>query len=100
MEKRVIRSSHLALRFYTHQGWTEQSLRPYLTKGDIEVVDSAPVDRSDPWSAHFEYWRLKCQDMTSSFDVDKLAEDCRVFDYNGKELFGEDAKKYLHGLNW
>lgn len=100
MEKKVIHSSHLALRFYSRQGWTEQNLRPYLTKGDIEVVGSAPEYLVDPWSAHFEYWRLKCQDMISSFDVDKLAEDCRVFDYNNKELFGEEAKKYLHELNW
>lgn len=92
MEKRIIQSSHLALRFYTRQGWTEENLRPYLTKGDIEVVDAG----KDP----FEYWRLKCQDMVSSVDVNKLAEDCRVFDYKNRELFGEEAKKYLNELNW
>lgn len=100
MEKKVIHSSHLALRFYSHQGWTEENLRPYLLKGDIEVVGSAPKDRGDPWSAHFEYWRLKCQGMVSSMDVNKLAEDCRVFDYKNRELFGEEAKKYLNELNW
>lgn len=87
-----VQSSHLALRFYKHDGWTEEVLRECLSYGDIEFCPGNMLD----------YWRLK---VGSGFDVDKLMEHTTQVDrWYDKESFDFENKKtdaeYIREMNW
>jgi len=87
--KKIVRSSHLALRFYVHDGWTEEELKPFLLKGEIECTlpDISP------------YWRLT---VYSKLDVESLFKEkvSEVQTYDGKMLTESDALNYMKDLSW
>ena len=83
----IVRSSHLALRFYEHDGWTEEVLKKCLNKGEIEF-----------WGGLCsEYWRLT---MGSSFNVDKLMKHVTKVERWHKEENKESDKEYIKMMNW
>lgn len=87
MEKKIVLSSHLALRFYTINGWSEEIVKQFMIKGTLKYWPDDP----DP------YW---VGEVGSVFDVENLAASARIFNYKNVELFGEDAKGYIETLNW
>ena len=87
-----VQSSHLALRFYECDGWTEDVLKDCLVDGEIERTGG------DGWW----YFRLK---VYSAFDVDLLMKHVTVVDrwYEGDKYTGqftETAREYIQGMNW
>lgn len=92
-EPKHILSSHLALRFYKHLGWTKEILDQYVTRGRVmdQVGDQEVRD----------YWLLDNR-QASRMDMERLYRELkpRVFHYNNQELFGEEAVEYMHDMNW
>lgn len=88
MEKLVVRSSHLALRFYSLDGWTRDLVEAIKIKGDLVLKD--PGHDWVYWVGH----------VGSSFDIDKLVDHCRVQHYDGRFLEGDEARTYVAQMNW
>ncbi len=87
-----VQSSHLALRFYEHDGWTEEVLKSCVSEGEIERTGG------EGWW----YWRLK---VYSSFDVDGLMKHITKVDrWYGDDLDFDEIKltdeEYVRGMNW
>ena len=82
-----IQSSHLALRFYKHDGWSESVLRECLEYGELEFCEGDFLN----------YWRLK---INSGFDIEKLMKYVTKVDrwYDG-ECHKTD-EEYLREMNW
>lgn len=68
--KKRIQSSHLALRFYAHDGWTKKELDALCTRGEVKC--NFP---SDP----YPYFCLD-HEQSSAFDVDRLMEKMSELD--------------------
>lgn len=90
--KKTVHSSHLALRFYKHDGWTKEILDKYLIRG--RVVDQwADQEVRDYWFLdHTQY---------SAFDCEKLLENevgkvVRWYDGDNRE----SDLEFLKGMNW
>lgn len=94
MEKLVVRSSHLALRFYRRDGWTQDLVESLKIKGDLVFHDGnlVTVDGHD-----LAYWVGR---VGSSFDIDKLVDHCRVQHYDRLFLEGDEARTYVADMNW
>lgn len=60
--KKIIRSSHLALRFYRSDGWTRKEVEDLVDEGEIEDTFELHAD-ADP------YFRLK---LHGKFKIDKI----------------------------
>ena len=91
-QKPKIVSSHLALRFYRSNGWTEDLVKSCMDRGPLKFNDDQ-VGGQD-WA----YWVLECG---SRFNVDRLLEVAGpVFDFHDKELRGEEAREYVSRMNW
>lgn len=89
-----VQSSHLALRFYECDGWTEEVLKSCLAEGDNMIERTG----GDGWW----YWRLK---VYSNFDVEKLMKHITEVDrwYKGDKYVGqfeETDREYVQGMNW
>lgn len=85
----VVRSSHLAARFYKDDGWNQEILDSCMEKGTIEFADTL-YGRG--------YYRLV---PYSRYDVDKLLEHVtEIIHYDGHKLPKEEFKQYLENLNW
>ena len=81
-----IQSSHLCLRFYEHDGWTEDILRECLISGDIEFCPGFALN----------YWRLK---IGGAFSPKKLLEYATKVDrwYEGEPK--ESDEQYIRSMN-
>ena len=87
-----IRSSHLALRFYRSDGWTEEILNNCLINGDLRFFDDV-----FEWG-DMSYWIGR---VCANFDVAELwKHTSSVFHFNGHELKEEEAKTYMQEMNW
>lgn len=91
----IINSSHLALRFYYRDGWTEEILRSCLKRGDVKC--SHPEDP--------EEIRYMILDHTkgSAFDAKKLLKlATRVNRWSRMlqvEILESDLE-YIESMNW
>lgn len=87
-----VSSSHLALRFYKNQGWTEELVSACLVQGRLRKFEDM-IDSHD-----MSYW---IGEVGTVFDVDLLYSKCsEIRHYDGKVLEGEDAKNYIKSMNW
>lgn len=93
MSQLRIQSSHLALRFYKHDGWTKELLNQYLLYGEVLDVWKDQEVR--------DYWFLN-HEKNSHLDMERLVKDLnpRVFNWSNEELSGEQALSYLKEMNW
>lgn len=90
--KMPVSSSHLALRFYKHAGWTREILELYLVSGRIlDVWENQPVR---------DYWFLD-HSMSSRFDMGKLYTEqiSVVVRYSDTAESNKSDLEYLEGLN-
>ena len=98
MNKKIVRCSNLAARFYEFDGWTLEELNKYLVKGRFIKQGGRYGDRvKDTVFGDLDpvYYIL---DVGSSYDVDKLAEVATV-----KTAFPEqptEVKEFLRSFNW
>lgn len=77
-----IRSSHLALRFYIHDGWSRKILEPLVIKGKIIHQESFGADYYIP-------------EIGTELDMENLFKlVTSVQTYDNKFLVGEEMKKY------
>lgn len=88
--KKIVHSSHLALRFYKR--WTKEILDQYLIRG--RVVDIWPGQEVR------DYWFLD-HTMNSALDMEKLLENeigqvVRWYDGPSRE----SDLEFLKGMNW
>jgi len=93
MTKKRVQSSHLALRFYKHDGWTKEILDKYLVRG--RVVDIWPGQEQR------DYWFLDHTEG-STLDMDRLyknevGEVCR---YSETAEKGASDLNYMKRFNW
>lgn len=100
MKKKTVHSSHLALRFYKHDGWTKEILEAYLTCG--RVVDIWPGQEER------DYWFLD-HTQGSRLDMDRLYAEqvgkvVRWYDFEDPEHKGwghnESDLAFLKRMNW
>jgi hypothetical protein len=93
MSELKVFSSHLALRFYRGQGWTEELIKSFMNRGQLKFWDDkiGEVDMS--------YW---IGEVGTEYDTDKLIATAigGVFDFYDHRLHGEDARKYVSEMNW
>ena len=91
MKKRV-QSSHLALRFYKHDGWTKEILDPYLIRGRVIDQREGQEVRNYFWLDH---------EQNSALDMDRLLSE-QISEvrrwYDGPPR--ESEIEYLKGMNW
>lgn len=90
---RPIHSSHLALRFYYRDGWTEEELQECVVRG--RVYCSHPDDTLE--------WRYMTLDHTrgSAFNVEKLMlRMSRLIRYSEIAYDGSSDFDYIKGMNW
>lgn len=81
-------SSHLALRFYRSEGWTEDRVKSFLKRGNLKFYDDT----------HMAYW---IADVGGEFDVDKLLEFAtEIYDFHDNLLQGDAAREYVNYMNW
>lgn len=88
-QKMPVHSSHLALRFYKHDGWTKEILDQYLKMGRVrDQIEGQEVR---------DYWFLD-HNLGSCFDMDRLYNDrvSKVLTYDGKE----GDLEYMRRMNW
>lgn len=82
-----VQSSHLALRFYQHDGWTQDLLLDCLEEGSIEFCGGHLLN----------YWRST---INSRFNVKKLmphvTEVIRWYDGDPRE----SDEEYIRSMNW
>lgn len=92
--KRPIFSSHLALRFYYRDGWTEELLRSCLENGDVKCF--YPEDPEN-----FRYLSLD-HTKNSTFNVEKLMEHVSVLKRWNTEIIAETQSdaEYIRSMNW
>jgi len=91
----IVRSSHLALRFYIKDGWSESVLRSCLVSGSLFYHDDSKYGRNPDMS----YWTLD-HTTNARFDTHKLSTFVsKVYDYRLKELTGSEAIKYMSEQN-
>ena len=92
MKKRVS-SSHLALRFYKHAGWTKEILDQYLLRG--RVVDIWPGQEQR------DYWFLD-HTQGSRLDMKRLYENevSEVIRYSETAEQGKSDLEYMERFNW
>lgn len=80
-------SSHLALRFYRSEGWTEELVKNLLKKGRLRFWDEAMA-----------YW---VAEVGSVFDTDKVLEAAtEIYDFHQKLLQGDEAREYVNSMSW
>lgn len=91
LEKKRISSSHLALRFYLRDGWTEEVVKSFLIKGDIRK--SAHFDEEE---YHFRYYSFE---VGSSFDVKKVLWHCSDLERYPGYKGNETDEEYLENFN-
>ena len=91
-EPLCISSSHLALRFYKPT-WTKELLDQYVTRGRVK-------DQAEGQKVR-DYWFLD-HTLRSQMDMEKLYRELkpRVFHWDDRELFGDDAIDYMKKMNW
>ena len=82
-----IQSSHLALRFYKHDGWDEETLKSCLSYGDI---DFCPGE-------YLNYWRLT---IGSGFDVPKIMKHATLVDRWSIGGVIQTDEDYIRSMNW
>ena len=82
-------SSHLALRFYTRDGWTEEKVKSFVRTGSLKFWG----DDASPYYAGMPGTR---------YDVAELLGQATggIYDWNNVLLEGADAKSYIIGMNW
>jgi len=82
-------SSHLALRFYTHDGWTEEKVQLFIRTGGVKFwgEDDLPYYVGGPGTR---------------YDVDELLRQATggIYDWRNILLEGKDARDYVLGMNW
>ncbi len=86
-----IRSSHLAIRFYRHDGWSEEVVRSCMNRGDLKFFDDR-VGELD-----MAYW----VGMPGSlFNIDRLLElsGRQVWDHNNNLIEIGNVASYLKEL--
>lgn len=93
MIKKRVQSSHLALRFYKHDGWTKEILDQYLIRG--RVVDIYPGQKQR------DYWWLD-HEQGSALDMDRLYKNevGEVSRYRDMAALGKSDLEYMKGFNW
>ena len=99
MDKKRVQSSHLALRFYKHDGWTKEVLEKYLKRGRV-------IDQFHDQEARDYYWLD--HEQSSQFDMVKLFENevsevTRWYDYDGPLGYlreKESDLEYMKRFNW
>ena len=82
-------SSHLALRFYTHYGWTEEKIGSFLRVGKLKF-----------WSDDdLPYY---VGEVGTRYDVEELLRQATggVYDWENVLLEGNEARNYVLGMNW
>jgi hypothetical protein len=86
-------SSHLALRFYRSYGWTEELIKSFMSQGQLRFWDDKIGDHD------MAYW---VGEVGTRYDIDKLIATATggIFDFHDNLLHGEEARKYVSGLNW
>lgn len=93
MNKKIVRSSNLAARFYVSDGWTIEELNQYLIKGQfIRREGSLWANEGDNL---YDYFML---DVGSSYDVDKLAPNVVVKPYFSDQP--AEVIAFLKSFNW
>lgn len=90
--KKPVHSSHLALRFYKHDGWTKEILDQYITRGRV-------MDQREGQEVR-DYWLLD-HELASRLDMPRLLENeiskvVRWYDGPPRETDIE----YLNEMNW
>ena len=87
----VVESSHLALRFYKHHGWTKEILDYYITQGRVlDVWEDQEVR---------DYWFLD-HTQNSKLDIERLYSEriSEVRRWNPETTVSD--LQYLKGMNW
>jgi hypothetical protein len=82
----TVRSSHLALRLYEHDGWTKEIVESCLERGALKYWgnDERP------------YWVLE---VGSRYNLDKLRPYVgKVLNWLGNEV--ADAERFLREMMW
>lgn len=86
-------SSHLALRFYRCNEWTEALLKSCLKQGALNFRDDVKQ-----WG-DLSYWSLD-HTTQAQFDIDKLLQHAgEVFNYKDELLEGQARIDYLREMN-
>lgn len=70
--------THLAVRFYVHDGWTEEEIKPYLyERGSIMKFDFVQDRMEDAYY------------LPIGYDLMKMFDDGLISEVKGKERWGE-----------
>lgn len=77
--KHTVFITSLAMRFYSHNGWTHDELAKYLTRGGM-------VEKGSHHPPHDHYWILE---VNSALDVDRMFADGVVGEVRCKDEYGE-----------
>lgn len=84
----IVRSSHLALRFYLRDGWTFEEVSKY-----VKIVDAV---KDQIWGADLSYFR---PDINSPVDINRLVEDGHLAQtFENIFLDKEESLKYFKGF--
>lgn len=86
--KKPIKSSHLALRFYVGDGWTQDELEDCLRQGSVSIKH--PDDA-------YPYFTL---DRGSQFDCEKLLARASVVKRWSSLENSKSDLEYLEDMNW
>lgn len=92
LEKKPVSSSHLALRFYKHCGWTKEILEKYLIRGAVKDQAEGQEVRDYWWLDHTQN---SCLDMKRLLD-EQVSQVIRWYDGPPRETDLE----YLEKFNW
>ena len=82
-------SSHLALRFYTHDGWTEEKVQLFIRTGGVKFWGE---DRLPYYVG----------EVGTRYDVDELLRQATggIYNWENVLLEGTEARNYVIEMNW